>query len=110
EAGGAPGDVCGVAVTQEEITFAGARTTAYSLQPDVAVVVDVTFATPEGTRSVVAFTGFVVPAHRVVDELEQRLPGSVVVAQAPDDGRQRGLVQCVESFAQSLGDGAGFGG
>ena len=33
EAGGAPGDVAGVAVTQEEITFAGARTTAYSLQP-----------------------------------------------------------------------------
>src|ERR687889_1044508 len=45
EAGGAPGDVAGVAVTQEEITFAGARTTAFSLQPDVAVVVDVTFAT-----------------------------------------------------------------
>src|SRR5215218_8975813 len=45
EAGGAPGDVAGVAVTQEEITFAGARTTAYSLRPDVAIVVDVTFAT-----------------------------------------------------------------
>ena len=36
EAGGAPGDVAGVAVAQEEITFAGARTTAYSLQPDLA--------------------------------------------------------------------------
>ena len=45
EAGGAPGDVAGVAVTQEEITFAGARTTAYTLRPDVAIVVDVTFAT-----------------------------------------------------------------
>jgi putative aminopeptidase FrvX len=45
EAGGAPGDVCAVAVTQEEITFAGARTTAFSLEPDLAVVVDVTFAT-----------------------------------------------------------------
>ena len=45
EAGGAPGDVAGVAVAQEEITFAGARTTAYSLQPDLAIVVDVTFAT-----------------------------------------------------------------
>src|SRR5918992_2677929 len=45
EAGGAPGDVAGVAVTQEEITFGGARTTAYSLRPDIAVVVDVTFAT-----------------------------------------------------------------
>lgn len=45
EAGGAPGDVYAVAVAQEEITFAGARTTAYSLRPDVAIAVDVTFAT-----------------------------------------------------------------
>jgi endoglucanase len=45
EAGGAPGPVCAVAVAQEEITFGGARTTAYALQPDIAVVVDVTFAT-----------------------------------------------------------------
>ncbi|HZB75500.1 MAG TPA: M20/M25/M40 family metallo-hydrolase [Solirubrobacteraceae bacterium] len=44
DAGGAPGDVAGVAVAQEEITFGGARTTAYSLRPDVAIVVDVTFA------------------------------------------------------------------
>jgi putative aminopeptidase FrvX len=47
EAGGAPGDVAGVAVTQEEITFGGARTTAYTLRPDVAIVVDVTFATDQ---------------------------------------------------------------
>jgi putative aminopeptidase FrvX len=45
EAGGAPGDVCALAVTQEEITFAGARTTAFSLDPDLAIAVDVTFAT-----------------------------------------------------------------
>jgi putative aminopeptidase FrvX len=45
EAGGAPGDVYAAAVVQEEITFAGARTTAFSLEPDVAIVVDVTFAT-----------------------------------------------------------------
>jgi endoglucanase len=43
--GGAPGDFCAVAVAQEEITFGGARTTAYSLRPDVAVAVDVTFET-----------------------------------------------------------------
>jgi putative aminopeptidase FrvX len=50
DAGGAPGDVAAVAVTQEEITFAGARTTAFTLQPDVAIVVDVTFATdPPGS-------------------------------------------------------------
>ena len=32
EAGGAPGDVYAVAAAQEEITFAGAATTAYSLR------------------------------------------------------------------------------
>jgi endoglucanase len=47
EAGGAPGDVFAVAVSQEEITFGGARTTAYSLRPDVAIVVDVTFETEQ---------------------------------------------------------------
>src|SRR3954447_23364866 len=47
EAGGAPGDVYAVAVSQEEITFGGARTTAYSLRPDVAIAVDVTFATDQ---------------------------------------------------------------
>jgi putative aminopeptidase FrvX len=47
EAGGAAGDVYAVAVAQEEITFGGARTTAFSLQPDIAIVVDVTFATDQ---------------------------------------------------------------
>src|SRR5215208_71069 len=44
DAGGAPGEVAAVAVTQEEISFAGARTTAFTLEPDIAIVVDVTFA------------------------------------------------------------------
>jgi endoglucanase len=49
EAGDAPGDVCALAVAQEEITFGGARTTAYSLRPDLAIAVDVTFeTTPPG--------------------------------------------------------------
>jgi putative aminopeptidase FrvX len=47
EAGGAPGDVHALAVAQEEITFAGARTSAFSLRPDVAIAVDVTFATDQ---------------------------------------------------------------
>ena len=45
EAGGAPGDVAACGVVQEEITFGGARTSAYRLQPDVAIVVDVTHET-----------------------------------------------------------------
>jgi len=47
EAGGASGDVAAVAAVQEEITFAGSRTTAFSLAPDLAVAVDVTFATDQ---------------------------------------------------------------
>jgi putative aminopeptidase FrvX len=43
--GGAPGDVAAVAAAQEEITFAGAQTSAFALRPDVAIAVDVTFAT-----------------------------------------------------------------
>jgi putative aminopeptidase FrvX len=45
EAGGAPGDVAACGVVQEEITLAGARTSAYSLEPGVAIVVDVTHET-----------------------------------------------------------------
>jgi endoglucanase len=45
EGGGAPGEVVAVAPVQEETTFAGSRTTAYALEPDVAIVVDVTHAT-----------------------------------------------------------------
>jgi putative aminopeptidase FrvX len=47
EAGGASGDVAAVAAAQEEITFGGSTTTAYSLRPDVAIAVDVTFATEQ---------------------------------------------------------------
>jgi putative aminopeptidase FrvX len=47
EAGGAPGDVLALAVTQEETTFAGARTSAFAHDPDIAVVVDLTFATDQ---------------------------------------------------------------
>ncbi len=47
QAGGAPGDVFGLAVAQEETTFAGARTSAFGLEPDIAVVVDVTHATDQ---------------------------------------------------------------
>jgi len=45
--GGAAGDVIALAVVQEETTFAGARTSAFALEPDLAVVVDLTFATDQ---------------------------------------------------------------
>lgn len=46
EAGGAVGDVAAVAAVQEEVgDFGGARTTAFALEPKVAIAVDVTWAT-----------------------------------------------------------------
>jgi putative aminopeptidase FrvX len=46
-AGGAPGDVLAMAVVQEETTFAGSRTSTYAHRPDLAIAVDLTFATDQ---------------------------------------------------------------
>jgi putative aminopeptidase FrvX len=45
EAGGAQWELNAVAAAQEETTFGGSRTSAFALEPDAAVVVDVTHAT-----------------------------------------------------------------
>ncbi len=45
EAGGAPGDVVAVASVQEEVGVFGARTVAFSLEPQVALAVDITPST-----------------------------------------------------------------
>ena len=45
EAGDARVDVVGVAAVQEELGYYGARTAAFSLDPDVAIAIDVTYAT-----------------------------------------------------------------
>jgi putative aminopeptidase FrvX len=45
EQGGAPGDVIAVAAVQEEVgDFAGSRTTAFGIEPDAAIAIDVTRA------------------------------------------------------------------
>jgi putative aminopeptidase FrvX len=45
DAGGAQWELASVAVAQEEITFGGSRTSAFSLAPAAAIVIDVTHAT-----------------------------------------------------------------
>jgi putative aminopeptidase FrvX len=45
--GGAPGDVLAMAVVQEETTFAGSRTSAFAHDPQLAIAVDLTFATDQ---------------------------------------------------------------
>lgn len=74
-AGGAEVEVVAIASTQEEITFAGARTAAYAVEPDVALIVDVTHATdvpgidegevgshPLGSGAVIARGATIAPA------------------------------------------------
>lgn len=48
-------DVWGVATVQEEETMLGAKTSAFDLQPDLAVAVDVTFARGPGTADYQAY-------------------------------------------------------
>ena len=45
ESGGGEWEIAAVAVAQEEITFGGSRTSAFALEPDAAIVIDVTHAT-----------------------------------------------------------------
>jgi putative aminopeptidase FrvX len=45
EAGGAQWELAAVAAAQEEISFGGSRTSAFALEPDAAIVLDVTHAT-----------------------------------------------------------------
>jgi putative aminopeptidase FrvX len=45
EAGGSQWEIAAVAAVQEETTFGGSRTSAFSLAPDAAIVLDVTHAT-----------------------------------------------------------------
>jgi len=45
DAGGSAWEVVAVAAAQEETTFGGSRTSAFSLEPDAAIVLDVTHAT-----------------------------------------------------------------
>ena len=69
EAGGAAGDVIAVAAIGEEVgDFAGARTTAYALQPDIAIAVDVTWA-------------------RDVPDAEREEMGDIRIAQGPSLAR-----------------------
>jgi endoglucanase len=48
-------DVLAVATVQEEVTMLGAATSAFALQPDVAIAIDVTFGTQHSANEVVTF-------------------------------------------------------
>lgn len=71
EAGGAPGEVAGLAAVQEEVgDFAGSRTAAYALEPGIAIAVDVTHATD-------------VPGAEPADEGAHALGSGAAIARGP---------------------------
>lgn len=104
EAGGAPGDVLALAVVQEETSFAGARTSAFAQEPDVAIVVDVTFATDQ-------------PGVELGPITEHKLGSGAVLARGTalhprvfellyEAGEQEGIPLTIESMGKGTGTDA----
>ena len=90
EGGGAPGDVVAVAAIGEEVgDFAGARTTAYAVQPDVAIAVDVTWS-------------------RDIPDAEVEEMGDIRVAQGPTLARGAPLSERVFDLLHETAEGAGI--
>jgi putative aminopeptidase FrvX len=101
EAGGAPGDVVAMAVAQEETTFAGSRTSSYAHEPDLAIAVDVTFATDQ-------------PGVEVGEMTKHELGSGAVIARGTllHPGVTEGLYEVAEAAGiaftvESLGRGTG---
>ncbi len=103
-AGGAPGDVLAMAVAQEETSFAGSRTSAFAHDPDVAIVVDLTFATDQ-------------PGIELGEMTEHKLGSGPVIARGTmlhpqvfellyEAGEAEGIPFTVESLGRSTGTDA----
>jgi endoglucanase len=104
ESGGAPGEVLALAVVQEETSFAGSRTSAFAQEPDVAIVVDVTFATDQ-------------PGVELGPITEHKLGSGAVIARGTalhprvfellhEAGEQEGIPFTVESLGKATGTDA----
>jgi endoglucanase len=102
--GRAPGDVLAMAVVQEETTFAGSRTSAFAHKPEVAIVVDMTFATDQ-------------PGIELGPLTEHKLGSGPVIARATslhprvfellhEAGEQEGIPFTLESAGRTTGTDA----
>ncbi len=104
EAGGAPGDVVAMAVTQEETTFAGARTSAFAHEPDIAVVVDLTFATDQPGVELGPITRHPLDSGPVIARGTTLHP--VVFEQLHDAAEAEGIPFTLESLGKGTGTDA----
>ncbi len=103
-AGGAPGDVLALAVAQEETTFAGARTSAFGLEPAVAIVVDVTHATDQPGVELGAITAHKLGSGPVIARGTSLHPA--VTELLYETAEQEELPFTVESLGRSTGTDA----
>ena len=104
EAGGASGDVLALAVAQEETTFAGARTSSFALEPDLAIVVDVTHATDQPGVDLGPVTKHPLTSGPVIARGTTLHP--VISDLLYETAEQEGLPFTVESLGRSTGTDA----
>jgi endoglucanase len=102
--GGAPGDVVALAVAQEETTFAGARTSSFAIAPDVAIVVDLTFATDQPGVELGSLTKHTLGSGPVVGRGTTLHPR--VFELLHDTAGREGIPFTVESLGRSTGTDA----
>src|SRR5205807_10211115 len=94
----------GLAVVQEETTFAGARTSAFALKPDVAIVVDVTFATDQPGIELGPITEHKLGSGPVIGRGTTLHPRVFELLYRA--GEQEGILFTVESMGKSTGTDA----
>jgi len=104
EAGGAPGDVLALAVTQEETSFAGSSTSAFAHDPDVAVVVDLTFATDQPGVELGPITKHPLDSGPVIARGTSLHP--LVFERLYDAGEAEGIPFTLESLGKGTGTDA----
>jgi putative aminopeptidase FrvX len=104
ESGRARGDVLALAVAQEETTFAGSRTSAFAHEPDVAVVVDLTFATDQPGVQLGPITKHDLDSGPVVARGTTLHP--LVFEQLYEAGEAEGIPFTVESLGRGTGTDA----
>ncbi|MDQ6818647.1 MAG: M20/M25/M40 family metallo-hydrolase [Actinomycetota bacterium] len=102
--GGAPGDVIALAVVQEETTFAGARTSAFRHRPDVAIAVDLTFATDQPGIELGQITKHTIGSGPVIGRGTTLHPR--VFDLLHEAGEEHGIQFTIESLGRSTGTDA----
>ena len=107
ESGGAPGDVIALAVVQEETTFAGSRTSAFALDPDVAIAVDMTFATDQpGIEKLVPITKHKPGSGPVIARVVRRFTRKCSSGSMQPVRRKQSRASTVESLGKGTGTDA----